>query len=283
MASETGLTAKPARVPARESSRYLAVAVQAARASGRLLMRRMGTLRTWEVRRKGKADWVTDVDRESERTILALLRKHFPGHAVQAEESSPGRTSGSRQWLIDPLDGTVNYMHRFPIFCVSIALAVEGQVEVGVVLDPVRQELFTARRGHGARLNGRRIRVSAFGCLKDALVCTGFPFRMRESLEPYLRSFQKILLAPAWVRRPGSAALDLAYTACGRSDGFWETGLNPWDVAAGSLLVEEAGGRVTDFRGGDSYLWTRNIAAGNPAVHRDLLKVVRPIFRGRFG
>ncbi len=244
-------------------------------------MKHLGKLKSSQVRRKGGSDWVTAVDHASEEAIIKIIRRAFPDHAIVAEESSPGGSRRPTQWLIDPLDGTVNYLHSFPVFAVSVALVERGQLAVGVIFDPLRKELFTAQRGKGAWLNGKCIRVSSMRRFEDALLCTGFPFRRRKQFDLYLESFRKILHRTGWVRRPGSAAIDLAYAACGRADGFWEMGLNPWDVAAGVLLIQEAGGRVTDFFGGKDYLWGGSIVAGNATLHRKLLRVLAPIFRGQ--
>lgn len=263
------------------SKRPLEVAVSAARAGGRVLMSRFGNLRRAEIHRKGQSDWVTAVDHASEKAVLQVIRRAFPDHSIRAEESGFSRTESGWEWMVDPLDGTVNYMHGFPVFAVSIGVARDGILEAGVILDPVRKELFTAERGRGARLNGRRIRVSGRPGLKDAMLGTGFPFRAKEQLEVYLESFRSVFEVTGWVRRPGSAAMDLACTACGRMDGFWEMGLSSWDMAAGVLLIQEAGGIVTDFSGGKNYLRNGTIIAGTPGVQRPLLKRLSPIFRGR--
>lgn len=263
------------------SGRHLEIAVRAARTAGRILLRRMNSLKPAQIRRKGKHDWVTDVDHASEEEILRIIRHAFPAHSIRAEESGASGASGGYEWFVDPLDGTVNYMHRFPMFAVSIALAHRGVVQVGVVYDPLRGELFTAERGKGARLNGRRIRVTRCSGFEEALLATGFPFRAKEHMDLYLSSFRKVFLKTGSIRRAGSAAVDLAYVACGRMDGFWEMALSPWDIAAGALLVEEAGGRVTDFFGGPGYLGTGHILAGTPALHRKLVALLAPIFRGR--
>jgi len=264
-----------------ESKRALEVAVRAARAGGRILKRRMAGLRRSQFSRKGKYDWVTEVDKESERAILKVLRKEFPGHSIKAEESAPAEAAQSRQWLIDPLDGTVNYMHRFPMFCVSIGFVERGKLEVGVVYDPIREELFTARRGQGAFLNGRRIRVTSCSSFDESLLATGFPFRAKDKMDLYIGSFRKVFLKTGSIRRAGSAALDLAYVACGRMDGFWEMALQPWDMAAGALLIQEAGGRVTDFFGRREFLEQGHVLAGNRPIHRKLLRLLAPYFRGK--
>ncbi len=264
-----------------ESARYLSVAVKAARVGGGILLKNLGKLRQADVRMKGKADWVTTVDHASEAVILKILKKAFPGHTLQAEETAPVVKGADLQWFIDPLDGTVNYIHGFPMFGVSIGLRRKGVLEVGVVYDPLREELFTAQRGKGAWLNGRRIHVAAGRTMKGSLLATGFPFRASKHLDLYLRSFRRIFLETGAIRRAGSAALDLAYTACGRVGGFWEMALSPWDMAAGALLIQEAGGVVSDFFGESSYLSNGHIAAGNPEIHRQMVKLLTPIFRGK--
>ena len=264
-----------------DSQLYLDVAVKAARAGGRILMAHLGKLTAADVSRKGESDWVTTIDRASEKAVIGVLLKAFPGHTIKAEESAPTARAGLYQWLIDPLDGTTNYIHRFPMFCVSIALAHAGRLEVGVIYDPQRNELFTARRGHGAWLNGRRIRVSRHAVLREALLATGFPFRAKRHLDPYMESFRRLFLETGSIRRAGSAALDLAYTACGRVDGFWEMALSSWDMAAGALLIQEAGGKVSDFFGGSTYLNSGHIAAANPVIHRKMVGIVAPVFRGK--
>ncbi len=264
-----------------ESVRHLEVAVQASKAAGRILMRNLGRLQRADLFRKGEYDWVTTIDRASEEAILRIITRAFPDHTILAEESAPGASPSAWQWMVDPLDGTINYIHRFPMFCVSIALARFGKPEVGVVYDPVREELFTARRGQGARLNGRKIRVSSNNNFRESMLATGFPLRAKARLNAYLESFRRIFLETGSIRRAGSAALDLAYTACGRFDGFWEMSLASWDTAAGSLLVEEAGGIVTDFFGTDQYLSNGHIAAGNTWIQPRLVELLKPVFVGR--
>ena len=268
-------------MPDSDSEQALKVAVRAARIGGRILMRRLNKLERSQIRKKGKYDWVTDADRASEEAILAVLRKAFPAHSIKAEESAPGEALCARQWLIDPLDGTVNYLHGFPMFCVSIAFVERSRLEAGVVYDPVREELFTARRGQGAFLNGRRIRVTACKLFEESLLATGFPFRAKNKMDLYLGSFRRLFLKTGSIRRAGSAALDLAYVACGRMDGFWEMALAPWDMAAGALLIQEAGGKVTDFFGGQDYFQRGHVLAGNPRIHAQMARLLRPYFHGR--
>lgn len=263
------------------SSDLLKMAVRSAQAGGKVLMSRLGTLKDSEIRKKGPSDWVTDVDHASERAIVRMIRRSYPDHAIQAEESGLSKEQSPFQWIIDPLDGTVNYLHGFPMFAVSIAVAKAGLLQAGVVLDPLRKELFTAERGRGAWLNGKRIHVSPAKRLEDAMLATGFSLRMKKNMDLYLHSFRAAFSITGSVRRAGSAALDLAYIACGRLDGFWEMALAPWDMAAGALLIQESGGVVTDFFGGERYLETGNVLAGSPQLQKVLLKTMAPIFRGR--
>jgi len=253
----------------------LNIAVRAARAAGAVIARRIDRLDTVRVNVKAVNDFVTDVDREAERRIIETIRRAYPSHAILAEESG-GQRGDEYQWVIDPLDGTTNFMHGFPQLAVSLALRYRGRLEQAVVFDPLRQELFIATRGAGARLGERRIRVSGRRGLDGALIGTGFPFRNLERLDEYLASLRAVITRTAGVRRAGSAALDLAYVAAGRLDGFWELGLAEWDIAAGALLIQEAGGLVSDPRGGDQFLASGDIVAGNPTVHRALLALLRP-------
>jgi myo-inositol-1(or 4)-monophosphatase len=255
----------------------LNIAVRAARAAGNVIVRYANRIDELTITSKDQHDFVSEVDREAEDQIIRILRKAYPDHAILAEES--GATAGSNddyQWIIDPLDGTTNFLHGFPQFAVSIALKHKGRLYQGVVYDPIRQELFTASQGGGALLNDRRIRVSKQVGLSGALVGTGFPFRQPQHLEAYLNMFRAVHQDTAGIRRAGSAALDLAYVAAGRLDGFWEIGLSPWDMAAGVLLIREAGGLVGDFGGGDDFLETGNLVAAPPKVFPALLRAIRP-------
>ena len=253
----------------------LNIAVRAARSAGNIIVRNLDRIETLTVQTKDRNDFVSEVDRQAEQEIIAVLRKAYPDHGVLAEES--GRREGNDyQWIIDPLDGTTNYLHGFPQFAVSIALQHKGRMEQGVVYDPLRQELFTASRGAGAMLNERRIRVTSRRSLDGALLGTGFPFKSQQHLDAYLDMFRSLFPRTAGIRRPGSAALDLAYVAAGRLDGFWEIGLNIWDMAAGVLLIQEAGGLSSDFVGGHDYLENGNLVAGNPKVFAEILKTIRP-------
>lgn len=251
----------------------LNVAVMAARSGGNSLLRNLKKLDRLTVERKGRNDFVSDADREAERAVIETILKHYPDHAILAEESGQQGDS-DHVWVIDPLDGTTNYLHGFPVFCVSIGLLVGGRQEHAVVYDPLRQELFTASRGQGAQLDGRRIRVSGQQRLDHALLGTGFPYRdSNADLKPYLRMFANAIENSAGVRRPGSAALDLAYVAAGRTDGFWETGLSAWDMAAGALMVREAGGIVSGLDGSEDYLESGHVLAGTPKIYAALAKL----------
>ena len=251
----------------------LNVAVMAARQAGNVLIRRMNNLEKLKVEEKSKNDYVTDADHAAERAVIETIRKHYPEHAILAEES--GRDGdGDICWIIDPLDGTTNYLHGFPVFAVSIGVEVKGRIEHAAVYDPIRQELFTASRGDGAQLDGRRIRVSRQTQLEHTLIGTGFPYKLiNEEMAPYLRMLESVLRNTAGVRRPGSAALDLCYVAAGRLDGFWETGLKSWDLAAGSLIIREAGGIVSGLDGSEGFLESGHVLAGSPKIYAALAKL----------
>ncbi len=244
----------------------LNVAIKAARAAGAVINRAALDIESVRIAQKQVNDFVTEVDRAAEEAIISTLATAYPGHAILAEESGSehGAKHSDYQWIIDPLDGTTNFIHGFPVYCVSIALAVKGKMEHAVVYDPTRNDLFTATRGRGAFLNDRRIRISKRTQLKDCLISTGFPFRPGDNFAAYMRMFSEITQRTAGVRRPGAAALDLAYVAAGFADGFFETGLSIWDVAAGSLLVTEAGGLVGNFTGEADFLEQRECLAGSP-------------------
>ncbi len=253
----------------------LNIATRAARAAGRILLRYFERTDQIAVTSKSRNDFVSEVDRAAEEAIITELRNRYPDHAILAEES--GEHQGSDfQWVIDPLDGTTNYLHGFPQFSVSIALKYRNRLEQAVVYDPLREEMFTASRGQGAHLNDRRLRVTARNSLEGALIGTGFPFRDHRHLDAYLAMLKAMIEDTAGIRRPGSAALDVAYVAAGRLDGFWELGLAQWDFAAGALLVEEAGGVVTDLAGGNRHLETGNIIAGNIKIHQAMVARLRP-------
>jgi len=249
------------------------IAVRAARAAGSIIVRTLDQVGNLRVDTKGANDFVTEVDRRAEQEIIRVLHRAYPDYGVLAEESGASGDEGT-VWIIDPLDGTTNFLHGFPQFSVSIALRHQGRLEHAVVYDPLRQEIFTASRGEGAYLNDRRVRISARG-MEGALIGTGFPFRLPHRLEDYLKCFSALFKQVADMRRAGSAALDLAYVAAGRLDGFWEFGLSPWDMAAGALLIQEAGGLVGDFSGTDRFLEKGDIIGGNPTVFKALLQNVQ--------
>lgn len=248
------------------------VALTAARAGGKILCSRLGKIR--RIDKKGVIDLVTEADLESEKTIIEIIRAAYPGHAIVAEESGLNRGNEDYRWFIDPLDGTTNFVHRIELFAVSIALVIKGKPAVAVVLNPATDELFTAVSGAGARRNGKTIRVSTTGILTDSLLATGFPANVREMIDPLVARFAGCLNAARGVRRLGSAALDLCYTACGRFDGFWEQQLNPWDTAAGVLVVSEAGGRITDFADTPFKVEFKQILATNGIIHDQMLNLL---------
>ena len=256
----------------------LNIAIKAARRAGQIINRASNDLDLLKVAAKQPNDFVTEVDRAAEAAIIEVLQEAYPNYGILAEESGETAGKGKRdaefQWIIDPLDGTTNFIHGLPQYAVSIALARGGTVEQAVVFDPNRNELFTASKGAGAFLNERRIRVSKRTKLQDSLIGTGFPYRMFDHVDTYLAIFKELTQKTAGLRRPGAASLDLCYVACGRYDGFWEFGLSPWDMAAGSLVIAEAGGLVSDLDGETNYLQTGNIVAGTPKVFAPLLQLI---------
>jgi len=253
----------------------LNIAVRAARNAGEVIIRSLNRLESLTITSKGRNDFVSEVDHAAEQEIIKVIHKHYPNHAILAEES--GRSGDNDTvWIIDPLDGTTNFLHGFPTFCVSIACQQKGRLEHAVVYDPISQEIFTATRGAGAHLDNRRIRVSKQRTLEGALLSTGFPYRANmRYIDSYLAMLRSVMENTAGVRRPGSAALDLAYVAAGRTDGYWEIGLSPWDTAAGTLLVQEAGGRIGTLTGGE-YRQGGNVVAGSPKVYAALLELLAP-------
>jgi len=257
----------------------LNVAIKAARAAGNLINRAALDIESVRVSAKQTNDYVTEVDQAAEQAIIATLHEAYPDHGLWAEES--GRREGKGRdrafvWIIDPLDGTTNFIHGFPVYCVSIALQVHGKLEQAVIYDPTRNDLFTATRGRGAYLNERRIRVAKRTQLSECLVSTGFPFRPGDSMQHFMQMLGEVMPKVRGVRRPGSAALDLAYVAAGFADGFFETGLSPWDVAAGALLVTEAGGLVGNFTGESDFLEQRECMAANPRIYGQLVGLLSP-------
>ncbi len=256
----------------------LNVAIKAARAAGAIINRAALDVESVRISQKQVNDFVTEIDQASEAIIIETLLQAYPDHGIWAEES--GQTHGNPKadqiWIIDPLDGTTNFIHGFPVYCVSIALQVRGRLEQAVVYDPSRNDLFTATRGRGAYLNDRRIRVSKRTRLQECLISTGFPFRPGDDFPTYLSLMAEIMPRTAGLRRPGAAALDLAYVAAGFSDGFFETGLSPWDMAAGALLVTEAGGLIGNFTGEADFLEQRECMAGNPRIYAQLVNLLKP-------
>lgn len=248
------------------------IAVQAARKAGNYILRAQENLANIAVMEKGKNDFVSEVDQQAEKIIIETIHKAYPDHNIIGEESGNIGSNPTPTWVIDPLDGTTNFLHDFPHYCISIGVIEKGQIMHGVVFDPVRNELFCASKGKGAQLNERRIRVSNVPQLEKALLGTGFPFRDFDNLEPYMALMKNLMPNCIGIRRAGAAALDLAYVACGRLDGFWEFGLKPWDVTAGALLVQEAGGFVTDHQSQKEFLQSGNVVAANPKIHMHLLK-----------
>ena len=257
----------------------LNIAIKAARRAGQIINRASNDLDLLKVETKQPNDFVTEVDRKAEAAIIETLREAYPQYGILAEESGETSVKGSGdaeyRWIIDPLDGTTNFIHGLPQYAVSIALARGGSLEQAVIFDPNRNELFTASKGGGAFLNERRIRVSKRSKLQDALIGTGFPYRMFEHIDTYLAIFKELAQKTSGQRRHGAASLDLAYVACGRYDGFWEFGLAPWDMAAGALLISEAGGLVSDMRGEATYLTSGNIVAGTPKVFAPLFNIIQ--------
>jgi myo-inositol-1(or 4)-monophosphatase len=258
---------------------YLETAVEIARQAGAVLATLFERRVPFET--KGEYDLVTEADRASERLIVERLRTHFPSHAIVAEEGGGHESASGYRWYVDPLDGTTNFAHSFPMFNVTMALEVDGELIVGVIFDPIKNELFTAERGAGAYMNNRRVRVSHARKLSNALVATGFPSRKRH-LNINIHFYHQLGMQTHGVRRCGSAAIDLAYVACGRLDAFWEFGLNPWDMAAGLLLISEAGGRYSGMHGEPHQLRGPDVVADNGLIHDEILSLFEEIFSGRY-
>jgi myo-inositol-1(or 4)-monophosphatase len=253
----------------------LQFAIETAREAGHLLLEKFG--RITAVTKKGDINLVTEADLASEALIIERIKSHHPKHAILAEEAGDAVVvDGTNvwKWIIDPLDGTTNYAHGYPCFAVTLALEHNGDVVIGVTFDPTRGELFAAEKGHGATLNGKSISVSATERLSESLICTGFPYDFKRK-DDFARHLTAFLLSSRGVRRDGSAAIDLAYVACGRFDGFWEEGLNPWDMAAGKLLIEEAGGWITDYSGEAFSIYRPPVVASNGRIHSEMLAILR--------
>ena len=253
----------------------LNIAVRAARRAGSIINRAALDGSPLEVRTKRVNDFVTRIDKAAEEAIIDIVRRSYPDHAFLAEESGQSDGTAEYRWIIDPLDGTTNFIHGFPQYCVSIGVEHRGSLAHAVIYDPVKNELFTASKGRGAFLNDRRVRVAKCAKLQDALVGTGFPFREVGRIDAYTEQLKRLMQSSAGVRRAGAAALDLAYVACGRLDAFWELGLSPWDMAAGALLIQEAGGLVAGLDGEDGYLESGDICAATPKIFPALLQALR--------
>jgi myo-inositol-1(or 4)-monophosphatase len=252
---------------------YIKIAEAACRLAGTIQMDGLDRVRRIEF--KGAINLVTDIDHACEKAIVGLIQGTFPDHDILAEEGSGKRKDSEYKWVIDPLDGTTNYAHGYPLFCTSIALEHRGKVILGAVYDPNLDEMFLAEQGSGARLNGKNIRVSAVGQLDKSMLATGFAYNVRETADNNLNHFSKFLMKAQAIRRDGVAAIDLCYLAAGRYDGFWELNLFPWDVAAGSLMIQEAGGRTTDFRGKPFEIYSKEILASNGSLHDSMIQVLR--------
>jgi myo-inositol-1(or 4)-monophosphatase len=261
-----------------DSSRYIDTAIRAARAGAAILMDHFGKITLADVREKQQNDFLTFVDESAEKKIIEIIHGAFPDHGILAEETGSQIDKSRYQWIIDPLDGTKNYICGIPIFAISIGLRSAGEIIAGVVYDPVRDDLFHAVKNHGAYLNGGMIRVNDVNLLEKSLLATGFPFRYKSVLSRYMRCFEEVFRHSSGTRRMGAAAIDLAYVACGRFEGFWELGLKPWDMAAGALLISEAGGYVSDFWNTGDYLFKSFMVATNGKIHKDLLKIIQNHF-----
>jgi len=249
------------------------IALKAVKGGGAILMEYLGKVQSIDY--KGEINLVTEADRRSEEVVMGIIKDSYPDHRMLAEETGDSGESSSFKWIIDPLDGTTNYAHGYPCFCISLAIEHEGEVIYATVYDPVREELFTAEKGKGAYLNGKAIKVSSTQQLNQSLLCTGFPYDVRNDMNSNILHFRNFLLKTQAVRRDGSAALDLCYTATGRFDGFWEQKLFPWDVAAGSLLVTEAGGNLSNFKGENFSIYDKEIVASNGIIHNQMIEVLR--------
>ena len=255
------------------------LAIRAAKKAGNILIENLGKIKRIDY--KGRLNLVTDIDRKAEERTIEIIRKKYPSHDILTEERRIKEKGNQYKWIIDPLDGTTNYVHGYPRYCVSIALEKNGEVVLGVVYDPVPDELFLAEKGKGATLNGRKISVSKTDELDKSLLATGFPYDRREKADEYLKIYREFMLNVQGVRRDGAAALNLCYTANGRFDGFWEEQLAPWDVAAGSLIVTESGGKVTDFKGDKVDIYEKEILASNGKIHREMEEILARIVKKR--
>jgi len=248
------------------------IALKAVKEGGAILMEYFGKVKSIDY--KGEINLVTEADRRSEEVILNIIKDSYPDHRILAEEAGDSGDSSPFKWIIDPLDGTTNYAHGYPCFCISLAIEHKGDIIYGAVYDPVREELFTGEKGNGAHLNGKEIKVSSTQALIKSLLCTGFPYDLKNNIEISIINFRNFLMKAQAVRRDGSAALDLCYTAQGRFDGFWEQKLHPWDIAAGSLIITEAGGKLSDFKGENFSIYDKEIVASNGIIHNQMVEVL---------
>jgi len=253
----------------------LNVAVEAAREAGKFLKYSVGKVRTIEVKAGDARNMVSEIDRGAEERIIQMIRSRYPSHAILAEESGHQKTGAETTWIIDPLDGTTNFLHGVPVFSVTIGIERKGELVAGVIYDPNLDELFTVEKGAGAYLNGKRLKVSDTATMLESLIVTGFPYNIADNPDRTVERFVRVLLAAGGLRRMGSAAIDLAYIAAGRFDGYWEVSLNPWDMAAGVLLIQEAGGTVSDFEGKGPDIYRRQVLATNGRIHQALLEILR--------
>lgn len=253
----------------------LSIAIEAAKEAGKYLKYSVGKVRSIEMKQGEERNLVSEIDKGSEAKIISIIKRHYPNHAILAEESGASSASSDYKWVIDPLDGTTNFLHGLPVFCVTIGVEYKGEIVAGVVYDPNLDELFTAERGSGAYCNGKRMKVSQASELINSLLVTGFPYDIAKNPDNAVGHFVNFLMEGQAVRRLGSAALDLSYVAAGRFDGFWEVNLNPWDMAAGVLFVHEAGGKVTDFSGAPSSIYNKQVLASNSIIHDAMLQVLK--------
>lgn len=257
----------------------LATAIEATKEAGKFLKYNVGRVKNIEVKQGEARNLVSEIDKGSEEKIIAIIKRKYPTHAILAEESGASSAASDYKWVIDPLDGTTNFLHGLPVFCVTIGIEYKNEIVAGVVYDPNLDELFTAEKGSGAFLNGKRLKVSSATTLIDSLLVTGFPYDIAQNPDNAIGHFVNFLVEGQGLRRLGSAALDLSYIAAGRFDGFWEVNLNPWDMAAGVLFVREAGGRVTDFVGSESTIYKKQVLATNGLIHEAMLGVLQKGFK----
>jgi myo-inositol-1(or 4)-monophosphatase len=255
------------------------LAITSAIQAGKVLKENIGKITADDVEDKRPFDYVTEIDKACEQLIISSIYRHFPDHEILAEESGQNDNRSTYRWIIDPLDGTTNFIHGYPHSSISIALQKENKIILGVIYDPYRDEIYYAERGRGAYCNQKRIYVSRQTKISNCLIATGFPFKERNLLENYLKTLTGIFMEVSGIRRTGSAALDLAYVACGRFDGFWELKLSPWDIAAGAIIIEAAGGKITDFEGKENHIWTGDVVASNGIIHDFMMSKVQNVFK----